>query len=192
LAAASVALAALAAQSAHAVTVAFPAAGASWFSATDGSGTIPAGGQTGFMWTTGDYVVQTFAGTGLTSVDSISADWVYEDLLGGGGNDETVYVLVNSIAVAQFTALDCNYCGSYLTVGGTVNFAPIAGAGTYTIELQLQNTIPGGGGSIAFADGGLTTLTGSSAPEPAAWAMMLAGFGLAGVALRRRRLIAGA
>jgi hypothetical protein len=42
-------------------------------------------------------------------------------------------------------------------------------------------------------DGGQTTPTGGQpapAPEPAAWAMMIAGFGLAGAALRRRNLLA--
>jgi hypothetical protein len=37
---------------------------------------------------------------------------------------------------------------------------------------------------------GTATLTAVSAPEPAAWALMIGGFGLAGVALRRRRAVA--
>ncbi len=47
---------------------------------------------------------------------------------------------------------------TYLTVTGTVNFAGIAPvAGGYQVELVLQNTVPFGGGSVAWrmADYGL-------------------------------------
>jgi len=48
-------------------------------------------------------------------------------------------------------------------------------------------------GLTGFDDIRLTLADGDSAvPEPAAWAMMIAGFGLAGVALRRRRSLAAA
>ena len=35
----------------------FPTAGDAYCSATNGCGTIPAGGQTAFQWTTGDFVI---------------------------------------------------------------------------------------------------------------------------------------
>jgi len=46
------------------------------------------------------------------------------------------------------------------------------------------------GGLLALADFAPENSTISSAPEPAAWALMIAGFGLAGGVLRRRRTAA--
>jgi len=43
------------------------------------------------------------------------------------------------------------------------------------------------GGLLALADFAPENSTISAAPEPASWALMIAGFGLAGTALRRRR-----
>jgi len=53
-------------------------------------------------------------------------------------------------------------------------------AGVYTLEVRGRS---GGQGSYA----GDFTLAGG-VPEPAAWAMMIGGFGMAGGALRRRRV----
>ncbi len=49
-------------------------------------------------------------------------------------------------------------------------------------------------GSYAFTDfyGQATTLTIAGVPEPATWALMLGGFALTGVALRRRKAIVAA
>jgi len=53
-------------------------------------------------------------------------------------------------------------------------------AGTYTLEVRGRT-----GGQASYA--GDFTLAGG-VPEPAAWAMMIGGFGMAGGALRRRRV----
>lgn len=47
------------------------------------------------------------------------------------------------------------------------------------------NTIPNGG--TPNADMNIWAYAGGAVPEPAAWALMISGFGLMGVALRRRR-----
>ncbi len=75
---------------------------------------------------------------------------------------------------------------TYGTVTGTVNFADIAPvAGGYQVELVLQNTVPFGGGSVAWLDGGITGL--SYTPEPGS--MVLFGSGVIGLAgLLRRKL----
>ncbi len=47
-------------------------------------------------------------------------------------------------------------------------------------------TYPPSGVFVPIASGTLTTSVVSSVPEPATWAIMIAGFGLVGVAMRRR------
>jgi hypothetical protein len=163
--------------------VPFPTAGNSFCSATDGCGTIPSGGQTEFQWTAGDYVLSSILTVPTNSVTDLSANWSFENFLGGGGNDETWYVYLNGVAVAQTTLPDCSYCGDTQTVTGTVNFAGIAPVGGgYQLELVLQNTIPDGGGSVAWQDGGMTGLSYSAVPESSTWALMLLGFASLGFA----------
>jgi hypothetical protein len=170
------------------VNVPFPSAGDFYSSATNGTGTIPVGGQTAFMWTAGDYVVSPiFTGTGITSATDLTASWTFQDYL-GGGNTETWYVYVNGVAVASAILPDCDYCGTDGTVSGTVDFADIPPYdGGYQLELVLQNTLPEGGGSVAWLDGGWTGLSYSS-PEPGS--LVLLGIGLAGLGglVRRRRM----
>lgn len=165
----------------------FPTAGDYYCNLTRGCGTIPPGGQTDYMWTTGDFVQSAiFTNTGITSATDVSFDFFYQDEL-GRGSTELVYYEVNGIPVAQFTAPDCDFCGSYFEVTGTVDFADIAPVnGGYQLSMVLQNTIPCCDGSIAFADGGSFTLSGTATPEPGS--IMLFGSGVLGLAgvLRRK------
>jgi hypothetical protein len=167
----------------------FPTAGDAYCSATNGCGTIPAGGQTAFQWTAGDYVISSIFTLPTTSVTDLTANWSFQDFL-GGGNTETWYVYLNGTAVAQAILPDDSYNGDILTVTGTVNFAGVAPvAGGYQVELVLQNTVPFGGGSVAWLDGGITGLSYnvSTVPEPSS--MLLFGSGAIGLAsLLRRKL----
>jgi hypothetical protein len=104
----------------------------------------------------------------------------------GDGNDENVDVLVNGTDVGTFEALDAGFSGNGQTIFFTASFPAIAGP-DYSLEFILDNTIPSEGGSIAFFDHGSTTLSSGAVPEPASWALMLAGFGGLGAALRVRR-----
>jgi hypothetical protein len=165
--------------------VPFPTAGDAYCSATNGCGTIPSGGQTDFLFDAGDYVVSSVFSIPSVSVKDLEANWYFQDFL-GNGNTETWYVYVNGIAVAQAILPDDNYMGDIGTVSGTVTFAGIAPLnGGYQIALVLQNTVPFGGGSVAWLDGGTTGL--SYTPEPGS--MILFGSGVIGLAgLLRRKL----
>jgi hypothetical protein len=57
----------------------------------------------------------------------------------------------------------------------------------YDDEYHVFYSAAGGEYRGCWGRGGCTTIRVSAIPEPAGWALMLAGFGLAGAALRRRR-----
>jgi PEP-CTERM motif len=70
----------------------------------------------------------------------------------------------------------------------------IASAGSYQLQFGVTNTLDGAFNSGlafngAFIDGN-PVLPG--VPEPASWAMLIAGFGLTGAAMRRRRAVVAA
>ena len=163
----------------------FPTAGDAYVSATDGSGTIPAGGQTEPQWTTGDSVLSSIFTLPTTSVTDLTANWSAVNSL--NGSTETWFVYVNGVSVAETTLPDNGGSTDTLTVAGTVDFGGIAPvAGGYQVELILQNTVPLGNGSVAWLDGGTTGLSYNSVPEPSTWAMMLLGFAGLGFAGYRR------
>ncbi|MGB7556308.1 MAG: PEP-CTERM sorting domain-containing protein [Candidatus Korobacteraceae bacterium] len=166
----------------------FPSVGDNYCSATNGCGTLPAGGMTAFMWTTGDYVQSPVFNTGQSSINSLSYDFMVYDVL-GGGNNETVGYFVNGTEVGSIVVPDCNYCGQNMEFSGTFSFGSIGEqGGGFQLEMILQNTIPPGGGSIAFDDGGSATLSGGSATTPEPGSIVLFGSGLLGLAgiLRRK------
>jgi hypothetical protein len=165
--------------------VPFPTAGDAYTSATDGNGTIPAGGMTEFQWTAGDSVTSAIFNLGASSVNSLTANWTFQDDLIGA--TETWFVLINGTAIAQATLPDCSGCDTDVTITGTVGFADIFPvAGGYQIQLVLQNTLATGQGSVAWLDGGITDLN-VTTPEPAS--LMMVGSGMLAFAglLRRKR-----
>ena len=165
--------------------IAYPSSSTSYDSATNGSGIIPAGGESAFMWTSGDNIRQTFTGTGLASVQRFSDSFEIQNFT--NTVNETVDVAINGSTVGSFTVNDCGACGTDQTINFSSTFAPLTGSGTYTITMTLQDSLGLGSGSIAFLDGGRGFLS-SGVPEPTAWALMLLGVGGLGGVLRRRRV----
>jgi hypothetical protein len=172
---------------ASAIALAFPGTGTTYFSASNGSGFIPSGGASAFMFTAGDKLDETFTGTGVASVDSLKVDFNIDDLL--NGSSEKVLISVNGTPVANFVVPDNSGVDGVTTIAASIFFAPIVGNGTYELTMTLVDTVPGGEGSIDFQDGGVFALNGGvrvvHVPEPITLALFGGGFGAA-LAFRRR------
>lgn len=98
------------------------------------------------------------------------------DFAGGSALDFIGYISLEADAFAGRT----HYTDRFGTRAGTA-FAFIDPLVTLDPELGSQYSLTVGGGGVANATPGV--------PEPATWALMLGGFGLAGSALRRRRMV---
>lgn len=114
-------------------------------------------GDDGQLWTSDDIFVT--SGLNTTLVDGLVAR--------GPGNSIPVYCPGCSLADQQ-AAIDAVAKGPF----------PTKFTGTYGLHVPGSDTIETGGGTFTFSSG---------VPEPATWAMMIAGFGLIGMAARRRR-----
>lgn len=82
-----------------------------------------------------------------------------------------------------FSPLDFDGLGARSTLNGLVQDA------FYTLTTKNNpDGTPGGSNTAVFTVGEITVPT--AVPEPATWALMLGGFGLAGTAMRRRERMA--
>ncbi|MBI5925774.1 MAG: PEP-CTERM sorting domain-containing protein [Aquabacterium sp.] len=166
--------------------------GASYLSATNGSGTISAAGSSQSMWTTGDYVTKAFTTSGLSSVTSLEASINIHNMLGTyngtTGTDLQINVLLNGSLLGSLNALACGYyCNENQTLHFSSSaFAPIVGNDAYTVTFALGNTIPQGEGSIRFFGDSSITVAGA-VPEPGTYGLLFAGVLGLGLSSRKFR-----
>lgn len=135
----------------------------------DGSQTfmnMASGFDTGFSF---NYVSLTYSG-------SVG---VYDGLNGTGNLLATLDLSPNAGSCPGFSAGFCPFSAkgvSFAGVGKSISFAGVANQIVFD-DITFGSAVPGPD-------------TGGGVPEPATWAMMIAGFGMAGAALRRRRALA--
>lgn len=91
--------------------------------------------------------------------------------------------------VFNFAAGQIKIAGDTITVDVPRAWLPSQGADISQYGYNMWPRIIGTGNNAFVSDFGpdTTNLTGTSVPEPGTWALMITGFGLAGVGLRRRR-----
>lgn len=139
---------------------------------------------------------------------TVDTGW-QDDILGAVGNPTNNSPWTFTIASgAHLSLVDCCVPGDTYTLSGDVSgtssfysgtgiqttgaygsfwgdaafskFSAYLGAGTYTFSVT--------GDGVGGIPAGLGLRVDSAVPEAATWAMMIAGFGLAGATMRRRRL----
>lgn len=169
-------------------------AAATWASANEGSVTF-----TNYGW---DFnAPATFDAQSDLRSNRGGADWSYTFTALGDGLFTMNYAVVGAGQLFGLQGWEIGFTG--VGAGGpTRDFFDPAASGTlfgqlisgqeYTVTLDGHPNISGGGvysGEVSGQfDWRITEqIVGSAAPEPSTWALMIAGFGMAGVVARRRR-----
>ena len=155
--------------------------------------------------TAATYVTDTATFTGLGDTIGSPFDEITLNSVTGTATTPGTY-LVNTV---DFT-VGLNSNDSHISTGtftntATIDGSPVSYTVPYTISISSADTITIGGNTVTIdgfrvffnpltlasdgtfvASGDLTATV--SVPEPTTWAMMVAGFGLVGLGVRRRRV----
>jgi hypothetical protein len=140
-------------------------------------------------WGPGNPFNDCVGGCVTTTTDTAGADGYGLNVDLGGG------FALAGLYVGQATAysLDVSFFDASHTLLGTVNVSGAGDGVTFAgwesdIDkvASIQVLTPTSDNFVVSAQSGLLQAIGGAAPEPASWAMMIAGFGLAGAMLRRR------
>lgn len=138
-----------------------------WISyASNGGGNTQAPGNTGFYDLTTTFDLTGF----IAGTAKITGSW---------GVDNGGTILING-AATNFTLLGVNTQSFNTLRNFTIDSGFVTGLNTLTLRVTNQ------GGPTAGRFDNLV-LSADVVPEPASWAMLIAGFGLVGAAARRRR-----
>uniref|UniRef100_UPI003F6FCAAD PEPxxWA-CTERM sorting domain-containing protein n=1 Tax=Polymorphobacter sp. TaxID=1909290 RepID=UPI003F6FCAAD len=140
--------------------------------------------DTGFTLTSGDNNAggYTFLRGIADAAVTLSGSWTYLTLDSGGPEFDPAGYVVNDMLVTLTNDADNIQSGVFsfdVDSGDRFGF--------------FVRTLDGGFGPASLTISGLSpayTLGGNEVPEPASWAMLIAGFGLVGATLRRRRSVA--
>ena len=130
---------------------------------------------------TGVINVPGYAAQSLTLI--IPSDSGYESPPGFRANDGTDWVFINQNVPIDTDGLLFSVGNTTPTFGGQPIF-PLYSDGAGGFDSGMFGHI--NGGPEFYEYNVATTLTAGAVPEPAAWAMMILGMGLLGVAARRR------
>ncbi len=113
--------------------------------------------------------------TGLVAGRTYALDWAYGTRPGGGAQAMTTFLDGVAVGSNSYTG---NGAATWLLT--SVRFVATGNAALLTFTGSNVGGSPSYGNEV-------TAVSVASVPEPAAWAMLLTGFGLLGTTLRRRR-----
>ena len=133
-------------------------------------------------------------GTGATSAQIALGNDLASGLFLDAGVTSVTFTLYD-VSTALNTVQSYADPSIYADLGSGVVYGSVTVSGpTALVVIDLNQAgvdainAAGLSGESFFVGGALTENFGGAVPEPATWALMIGGFGLAGVALRRRRL----
>ena len=159
-------------------TAPFPSAGSTVIASVGDLGT-----SYGYFWSAGrgDMVEETWGSTGILATVGLDLNlFVTENVL-SSGNTVDWDGRVNGTSVGSFS-VGSGFLGA---LNQSYNFAPIVGAGTYTVGIHVTNEVTPGGGSIALDHTESTMTLVDAVPEPAS--MIALGAGALALVRRRRK-----
>lgn len=151
------------------------------------------------------HIFVTNVGIGGSALDSISGPTnpILNVTQGGSlnftgdmlGQSDTLNVVINGVSGLSQNAFSIAFGGgnASFSQGITFNTAGVFnGLVTYDFPSSFPDYIAPDGQQFSERTLGFTVNVSGAVPEPASWALMIAGFGLTGAAMRRRRVVVAA